>query len=136
MLKPIRRDGHGTFCSYHVFIRIENDLPLIIDDIIFNFELVAYMGGGGGGLAGISPPPKKKKFLEKYSPPPFKRVTLWQIPPLNLEKTLYSPPKSGQFFGFPPKWQFFRFPPPKKNFGCSPTYGKCIWQIPNNVLFT
>ena len=43
MLKPIRRDGHGTFCSYHVFIRIENDLPLIIDDIIFNLELVEFL---------------------------------------------------------------------------------------------
>ena len=58
------------------------------------------MGGGGGSWLGY-PPPQKKIFGKIF--PPFRRVTLWQIPPLKSEKTLYSPPKIGQFFGFPPK---------------------------------
>ena len=33
----------ANVCLYHVFIRIENDLPLIIDDIIFNLELVEFL---------------------------------------------------------------------------------------------
>ena len=39
---------------------------------------------------------------------------------LKLEKTLYSPPKSGQFFGFPPQNGNFSDSPPKKISGARP----------------
>ena len=57
------------------------------------------MGGGGGSWLGYPP----KKFLEKYSPLPEGYSLANSPPPLKVEKTVYSPPKIGQFFGLKKK---------------------------------
>ena len=89
--------------------------------------------GGGGELARISPP---KNFWKNIPPLP-EGYSLANSAP-KIRKNVIFPPKSGQFFGFPPKWQFFRFPPPKKkkNFGCSPTYAIKYAQFINENNFS
>ena len=115
MLKTLKiqdeiREYRGDFC-----LKINSRTCMAIRSC----RVVTFIHGRRGG-SWLGYPPQKC-FGKIF--PPFKRVTLWQIPPLNLEKTLYSPPKSGQFFGFPPQNGNFSDSPPQKNFGCSPTYG-------------